>query len=495
MKDLLSRFSLLISILGIVACTKEEPSLHTSASPAEGFNLEVALPNQQFKGVNWADPRDNFVDGVIVPSGLSTTDSYEEVIQKSRKVLSSFKNELGANTIRLGINPNTVLDDPLWWKSYRGIIETATTMNMKVVLACWESDSSRNGKIDDTEAFYNMWQKVINKYKHNELVYFEVFNEPHGYSVEELKTIYAEWLEKFSMKLDRNRVLLGGNGYSENVKTIGSDPRFEDCLLSLHIYSWWGRYKVPADWQNALKNAYGEYAGRTILTEFGVPMTTGLEYNGPINDREEIAFLQGITIQLRKDGISSIYWPGYRTGDFYSIMENAGSDSNIDLYVTNGSGLSRLQFGWGANPSPFDPNGYYKIINLNSGLAIDVNQAATWGGASIIQWGYGGGSNQQWQMVETDFGIYKILNRNSGLAIDVNGGSMDAGANILQWYENGGFNQQWEINKTEDGSFKLLNRNSGHAMDVDGASTDFGASIIQWPWNNGDNQKWLMEQL
>jgi endoglucanase len=30
----------------------------------------------QFKGVNWADPRDNFADDAVVPSGLSVDDRY-----------------------------------------------------------------------------------------------------------------------------------------------------------------------------------------------------------------------------------------------------------------------------------------------------------------------------------------------------------------------------------------------------------------------------------
>jgi hypothetical protein len=29
-----------------------------------------------FHGVNWADPRDNFADDAVVPSGLSTSDTY-----------------------------------------------------------------------------------------------------------------------------------------------------------------------------------------------------------------------------------------------------------------------------------------------------------------------------------------------------------------------------------------------------------------------------------
>jgi hypothetical protein len=36
----------------------------------------TAASTSAFKGVNWADQRDNFVNGVLYPSGLSSTDTY-----------------------------------------------------------------------------------------------------------------------------------------------------------------------------------------------------------------------------------------------------------------------------------------------------------------------------------------------------------------------------------------------------------------------------------
>lgn len=449
----------------------------------------TALGSIGMAGVNWADGRDNFVDGWIIPSGCNASDTYQQLQQKTADVVSGFQNNMGANTIRLGINPETVLDAS-WWPRYQGIIDKAVSLNMKVVLGCWESASSKDGKIDDTTDFWDMWDEVISVYKNNSSVYFEVFNEPHGYTVNELKVIYTNWLTAYDSQVPRGRVLLGGNGYSENVTSIGSDSQFDGCLLSLHIYAWWGSYTNPVSWENALQNVMGSYSNRTVLTEFGVPMTTGINYSGAVNSNYEIAFLQGITTALRNNGMSSIYWPGYRDGDSYTIQQNTGSGSAISLSTTNSSGLSRIQFGWGVTPSVFDTDAEFRIMNANSGKALDVNQASTINGGNIIQWTFSNGNNQLWKLIETDFGVYRLVNKNSGLALDVNGASTTNGATIIQWDAHGGFNQQWYITETTSGVYRLENRNSALVLDVNGGSAQNGADVIQWSWNSGGNQQW-----
>ena len=71
-----------------------------------------------FKGVNWADERDNFVDGCIYPSGIDPQQDDSKTQKDSARVLSQFKSLLGVNTVRFGINPQTV-DEKDWWKKYR----------------------------------------------------------------------------------------------------------------------------------------------------------------------------------------------------------------------------------------------------------------------------------------------------------------------------------------------------------------------------------------
>lgn len=73
--------AMLLSLVGVQAVTGT--AAHASTN--------------QFHGVNWADPSDNFVTGDLQPVGLSDTDSYATVYAKStaamwNTVISKYQN-------------------------------------------------------------------------------------------------------------------------------------------------------------------------------------------------------------------------------------------------------------------------------------------------------------------------------------------------------------------------------------------------------------------
>jgi len=290
-----------------------------------------------FHGVNWADPHDNYSDSVVVPSGLSTSDDYAAVQRKSGAVLAAFK-ERGANTVRLPVNPYTVAAD--WWKAYAGAIDEAKAEGMRVILAYWEGTAHKDGLMDDTTQFWRMWQRITTQYAADTNVYFEVFNEPFGYTVADLKDLYARWLRRYSA-VPAGRVFLDGAGYATNVNDIGADSRFNGCLLSYHQYTWFDKKrKTEADWRGAVDDL--AYPGRTVMTEFGIPMTSRRNYADSSGD-PSVAYLRGITGRLRAAGIGSVYWPGLRNGDVFSLVSFHGDT----LRTNNPSGLARVQYGWG----------------------------------------------------------------------------------------------------------------------------------------------------
>jgi hypothetical protein len=61
------------------------------------------------------------------------------------------------------------------------------------------------------------------------------------------------------------------------------------------------------------------------------------------------------------------------------------------------------------------------------------------------QWASNGGSNQQYIISQTSDGNFRIINANSGLAIEVPGFSTSAGTVLDQWGANGGANQEWRF--------------------------------------------------
>jgi endoglucanase len=312
-----------------------------SSDPAK---QPTGLGAAQIAGVNWADARDNFIDGWVIPSGLSSSDDYATVSAKANAVLTGFQNNMpGVNTVRLPINPPSVLES--WWNAYTGAIDRATTKNMKVILSYWEETSSGDGRIDDTTQFWNMWQTVVNQYSGNSNLYFEIINEPWGYSLSELTTLYAEWLSRYP-GVSRDRILLGGTGSSADVTQIGADNRFSNCLLALHNYAFWNVHSTTSEWEQDWSNRIGGYASRTVVTEFGATMTTGKDYTGAVNGDNEIAYMQGST-NLFRSGVASVYWPGLKDNDGYSLQNRGGTGTNITLITTNSSGVQRVRYGWG----------------------------------------------------------------------------------------------------------------------------------------------------
>jgi arabinogalactan endo-1,4-beta-galactosidase len=57
------------------------------------------------------------------------------------------------------------------------------------------------------------------------------------------------------------------------------------------------------------------------------------------------------------------------------------------------------------------------------------------------------GYEQQWQLVDSGEGFYQLLNRNSGKLLDISGASGDDGAVSIQWPSNAGYNQMRQIVK------------------------------------------------
>jgi endoglucanase len=492
MKRLLFYFPLIALLSGCSKNLKENilPGSKTTDQRVAATELLNVAP-ADFKGVNWADPADNFKDDYVVPTGLVSSDSYATTKSKAANIINAFK-QRGVNTIRMPINPPSALQ--AWWGSYTAAIDTAANSGMKVIIAYWEGSSSRDGVVDNTTQFWNMWQTVVNKYINNSNVYFEVFNEPHGYSLANLNNLYADWLAHYP-NVPKNRILLDGGGYASDVNGVGADSRLNTCLLSYHDYSWFDNSKnTSADWESAISAI--AYPDRTVVTEFGIPMTSGKDYLGAPGQDREIAYFQGMTNGVRSRSLGCVYWPGLREGDGYSLLMLSGTT----VTNNNASGLSRLQYAWGlANitqpAGAFDGTAWYKVVGRQSNKGLDVNDASTANGGAIVQWEYWGGTNQQWKLNSAGSGLFSITNRNSSKGLDVYGSSTAGGAGIVQWDYWGGTNQQWKVVDIGFGYYQVTNVNSGLSLDVNGASTANGAGIIQWYWSGNRNQQWQIVKL
>jgi beta-glucanase (GH16 family) len=162
------------------------------------------------------------------------------------------------------------------------------------------------------------------------------------------------------------------------------------------------------------------------------------------------------------------------------VIESGGANIN-HILVGAGSGGG----GTGAIA-----NGTYKVLNRNSGKALDVGGVSTADGAGVQQWTYGGGSNQRWTIEVQSDGAYKITAMHSGKSLAIDGGSTADGARVIQWPYGGQTDQRWKIESAGGGYYRVVNVRSNKCLDVTSASTADGASCVQWPSNGGNNQQW-----
>lgn len=310
-----------------------------TVSPGSGGSGAAA---SSFHGFNWAVQGDNFQDNFLYLSGMTAGNSYSTVEGLTNVVVGTFQNA-GATALRIPINPATAIGS--WWSSYRGVIDKATAMGQKVIVCNWSGSTDENGTVPDAASFYFMWDVVINAYNGNGNVYFEIFNEPHGYSTTSWLSVVQTWLARYPT-VPRGRVFVGGTGYCQNIPNVASSSITNGCLFSCHDYGFFNKSQTTDTWfYSNLSTEVGSYSSRTVLTEFGAEMTTGLNYQGGDQGSNSIASVIGFCDYCHDHTMGSIYWPGERIGDTYSMYTLNGTTS---MSLNNASGLQLVQYGWGA---------------------------------------------------------------------------------------------------------------------------------------------------
>jgi hypothetical protein len=448
----------------------------------------------QFHGVNWADPNDNFGTGNLVPVGLSTSDSYSTTYAKATAILKGFQ-ALGANTVRMPFNAATVSGS--WWGSYTAAWDAASALGMNVVVAPW----LQNGVIGNTTSFYNMWNVVINKYSGNSHIYFDIMNEPWGYSATDEDNVAAAWVANYS-SLPKGRILVPGAYSDQNLCTVGADSRLNGTLLSIHMYTLGGEtHPTEADWITSVNSSICGYSSRAVFTEFGVPMNTGVNYDGPKDGTNNVSYLYAITDNSRNLGMGTIIWVGVKQatqtqgpGPCFNascaITSLNGSGTNLSLSINNQSGLDRLQYGWGLTNNAGGGSGgggggtTAVLRGTASNRCLDVPGVSTTNGTFLDIWDCNGGSNQQWTALSNgELQVY------GNKCLDVPGGATAAGTKVEIWDCNDGTNQQWTLNSNGT----VVGRGSGLCLDVTSAGTANGTAVEIWTCNGGSNQQWARQ--
>jgi hypothetical protein len=300
------------------------------------------------RGGNWADVQAN-ITGMHFWTGISNSTTMTQATNVTDQVVKDFAS-VGINFVRVAINPATVASTN--WPILKACINELTAKGMTVDIGCWYCwplDST--GVITNMTLWQNMWQTVDNVYSNNNSVYFEPINEPAGYSLAGLESVYTTYLG-FIHK-SQSHIILDGTGFSADVTGIGGDSAFNSCLLSLHIYPGWGGNTSEAQYENYLVNTVVKsYFGRTIITEIGATTVNGKNYTQANNADNEISLIRGVGAQCRTWGMGFVYWPANIPVTSIGTIDGRTMYTKVGGAITNASLVSELQYGWNNTGSP-----------------------------------------------------------------------------------------------------------------------------------------------
>lgn len=276
------------------------------------------------KGGNWADASDNFQSGLIINSGLTSSSTTAQAVSVADQVASDL-NYVGANFVRVGVNPYSVADQS-WWLVMKAYINELIARGFNVDLCYW-TPSSTVGTVESFPNWSGMWEKIDGVYGTSAHVWYEPINEPFGYSTEASLSsqVYQPFLNNYGIVKLQGWIILDGTGHANDVTTVGADSKLTGCRLGLHIYpTWWGQYTTESGWESCLNTHLDNMQGRTVITEMGAPATTGLNY-GSSSANVDVCFIRGICTRANQLGVGIIYWPSHKDNDTFRLFTNETS--------------------------------------------------------------------------------------------------------------------------------------------------------------------------
>jgi hypothetical protein len=131
-----------------------------------------------------------------------------------------------------------------------------------------------------------------------------------------------------------------------------------------------------------------------------------------------------------------------------------------------------------------------RLVNVESGLCLDVSGTSAMGGA-VQQWPCSGQASQRWLVAATVGGV-RLSAASTGSCLAVAGGATSAGAPVQQAPCDGSPAQAWTVNDVGV-SYYVLQHGAGMCLGDTGGSIDAGVSMQQWTCSELSPQIWHFE--
>ncbi|OQD43094.1 hypothetical protein BUL40_08370 [Croceivirga radicis] len=169
----------------------------------------------------------------------------------------------------------------------------------------------------------------------------------------------------------------------------------------------------------------------------------------------------------------------------YEILVKVSSPSADPDY----EGFSKILEGTnsdddGGGIAPPDP-GTYRIVNVSSGLTMELLGATIDDFGNVQQGSYEQASHEQFELIYIGNGQYNLQAVHSGKVVDVANSSTNAGANVIQYRNNGTNAQKWTIVDAGFNSYHIISVLSGYYLGIDATGNiivdnEDGTDIYRW---------------
>ncbi|HZT23892.1 MAG TPA: RICIN domain-containing protein [Verrucomicrobiae bacterium] len=256
------------------------------------------------------------------------------------------------------------------------------------------------------------------------------------------------------------------------------------CLFQIHTGDaqspQFGSTTFMLFWFSDHNGSVHDYSGATLATNLsGKWFQLNVDHN--LNSGIITVWVNGTDVWQQADnGAGDFYFKDGvyeqpRHGPTYKMENNV---SNIWIWTN----LTAAVF-----------SGFYEIKNANSLLAATVRGGAT-KGAAIVQSNFTAGASALWYLVPTDGGYYRVMNVASGLALAMQNSATADGAPVVQQPYVAGGAADWlpGRNATNVNTYTFTNRLSGKVLEVPGGSKLQNVQLDQGTFTGGANQKWLL---
>lgn len=465
------------------------PFAALSGAPVSPAAADTPMNPSQFHGVHWSRLGDNFTPDRLVLQGLSASDDYNTMRGKADTVFAAFQSNLGANTVRLPMNPATAQ-----WDAYYGVIDAALGRGYRVVLTYWAQDGTNMVPTSLLPAWNQMWDTVSAHYHDKPLVYFDPINEPIGFTTPQWLDFAATFIARENSNgIPSDRLFIegaqaDGGGWGTDLRPLCGDSRFNGVYLAMHRYAFPYGPRTYADWVNDITTYMGTCASRTVIEEFGASADTNVDFDAAptATSDKEVSYLRAITDVIRQYHLGSIWChviggrtstPDHDTLDLQRLFSAFVSSTNtVPLWTPDTTAVDRLEYGWGGLGTQAT-----SLRNVFYNKSLDVPGSSQTNGVQLQVAATTNAGNQTWTRQANG-----TLTTYSGTkCLDALGAGKTNGTKVDIQNCTGAANQKWLF--FSDGTIRGVD--STLCLDADLGSTQ---NVQLWACGNGTNQKWRL---